>query len=193
MHGAMTELTERGIKFTMDDLARRLGMSKRTLYENFASKEDLIGSLLADAVEEIKAKRETIAKDDTLDLREKFRQMMSVRASAWPESTEHLMIEIKRSLPEQWQKVETAMDELWQMIEDLLQEGSQSGDFRPVFPPAVRVMFKGAFNEFANYNFLLKHKVTMREMIDYMIDILMYGIVTQDHAKVTAKHEEELK
>ncbi len=178
--GAMSELKERGIKFTMDDLARRLGISKRTLYENFASKEDLIGFLLAETIAEIKDKREAIAEDDTLDIREKFKQMLTVRSSLWDEMSDHLVIEIKRAMPNQWQKLDGALDELWEVTEDLLREGARTGCFRPVFFPAVRVLFKGAFYEFANYKFLLEHKVTMREMIDYMLDILMFGLVEKD-------------
>ena len=181
MREAMIELNERGIKFTMDDLARRLGISKRTLYENFTSKEELIGFLLAEAIAEIKEKREAIAKNDTLDIRDKFKQMMTVRSSLWSESTDLLAIDIKKSMPEQWQKVESTLDELWEMIEDLLREGARIGCFRPVFFPAVRVIFKGAFNEFANYPFLLQHKVTVKEMIDYTFDILMFGLVAQEN------------
>ena len=40
---------EKGVKFTMDDLANRLGVSKRTLYENIDSKETLL-NLLVDEV-----------------------------------------------------------------------------------------------------------------------------------------------
>ena len=186
--GAMSELKERGIKFTMDDLARRLGMSKRTLYENFTSKEDLIGFLLAETIAEIKVNREAIAKDDTLDIREKFKQMITVRSSLWNEISDHLAIDIKIAMPNQWQKLEGAMDELWEVIEDLLREGARTGCFRPVFFPAIRVMFKGAFSEFANYKFLLEHKVTMREMIDYMLDILMFGLVYKDNPCTSLDH-----
>ena len=133
MDGAMAEMHERGIKFTMDDLARRLGMSKRTLYENFSSKEELVGSLLTAAIAELKTKREAIARDETLDIREKFRQMMTVRPALWNERTENLMLDIKKSMPDQCKKLESTMDELWQVIEDLLHEGARTGYFRPVF------------------------------------------------------------
>ena len=38
---------EKGVKFTMDDIANKLGVSKRTLYENIDSKETIL-SLLVD-------------------------------------------------------------------------------------------------------------------------------------------------
>ena len=37
----------------MDDLARELGMSKKTVYSHFASKEDLLRSVLAHRVSEV--------------------------------------------------------------------------------------------------------------------------------------------
>lgn len=177
MREAMKEMNEHGVRFTMDDLARRLGVSKRTLYENFSSKEEIIGFILQNALAEIKEKREAILKDNQLDAREKFKQIMAVRSSLCAESTDRVGIEIKKCMPEQWKKVEADIEEVWEVLENLIHEGEKNGSFRPVFFPAVRVMFKGAFYEFANHNFLLQHKVTMKEMIAFMTDILLFGLV----------------
>ncbi len=177
---ALQLLYEYGLKFTMDDLAKRLGMSKRTLYDNFHSKEDLIGALLMDAVAEVQEKRKAIANDNSLSISEKFKQMMSVGTTLWNERTEHVIIDIKKSMPGQWQKLESVKDELWAVIEELIRQGVQSGCFRPIFIPALRAMFAGAFNEFSNYQFLLKNKVTMKEMVDYSLEILMFGLVEKD-------------
>ena len=39
---ALEELNQCGPAFHMDDLARRLHISKRTLYENFSSKQEIV-------------------------------------------------------------------------------------------------------------------------------------------------------
>ena len=44
---------EKGVKFTMDDLANNLGVSKRTLYENIDSKETLLNLLVDDIFDSI--------------------------------------------------------------------------------------------------------------------------------------------
>ena len=46
MAATMEEVNIHGLKFTMNDLAKRLKISKRSLYENFPSKQDLIDSIL---------------------------------------------------------------------------------------------------------------------------------------------------
>nr|WP_173812793.1 TetR/AcrR family transcriptional regulator [Dendrosporobacter quercicolus]NSL48209.1 TetR/AcrR family transcriptional regulator [Dendrosporobacter quercicolus DSM 1736]SDM09169.1 transcriptional regulator, TetR family [Dendrosporobacter quercicolus] len=177
---AMKEMNERGIKFTMDDLARRLGVSKRTLYENFASKEEIIAFIFKNALAELKEKRELIINDEQLDIREKFKQIMAVRPTLCAETTDRIAIEVKKFMPKQWKKVEDDMEELWESVESLIREGERTGCFRPVFFPAIRVMFKGAFHEFANHNFLLQNKVTIKEMIELMTDILLFGLVPKD-------------
>lgn len=42
---ALEELNQCGPAFHMDDLARRLHISKRTLYENFSSKQEIVKML----------------------------------------------------------------------------------------------------------------------------------------------------
>ena len=46
---AIEEVTLRGLRFTMQDLATRLRVSKRSIYENFSSKEELV-SYMVDAI-----------------------------------------------------------------------------------------------------------------------------------------------
>lgn len=183
MYEAMKEMDERGVKFTMDDLARRLGVSKRTLYENFSSKEELIGSILAESIAELKMLREAIVNDPSLDVCEKFRRIMLVKPSLCAKTTDRVAIEMKKCMPEHWAKLEGALDELWEITERLLQEGVQKGYFRPVFFPAMRAMFRGSFNEFANYSFLVRHKVTIDEMVGHMTDILMFGLMPGSEQK----------
>jgi len=53
-----------GIKsVSMDDVARELGISKKTLYEYFKDKEDLVGKVLESQMSQIRAVFE-IEKDD---------------------------------------------------------------------------------------------------------------------------------
>ena len=55
---------EKGVKFTMDDLANNLGVSKRTLYENIDSKETLLNLLVDDIFDSITQKGKEILNDD---------------------------------------------------------------------------------------------------------------------------------
>ena len=39
---AIEEFGKKGLKFTMDDIAKNLGMSKKTLYNVYANKEEML-------------------------------------------------------------------------------------------------------------------------------------------------------
>ena len=48
----LNDFMQYGFKtFTMDDLANKMGMSKKTLYEHFPSKQDLVDACLDYALE----------------------------------------------------------------------------------------------------------------------------------------------
>lgn len=57
MKAFIEEIREKGMKFSMDDLARRLGISKRTLYEHFSSKVEILETIMSRASGKGKKKR----------------------------------------------------------------------------------------------------------------------------------------
>lgn len=76
MRGFIEEIWEKGMKFSMDDLARRLGISKRTLYEHFSSKVEILETIIEQTAQEFDEKTRQIVEDSNLTLLEK-----SVRSS----------------------------------------------------------------------------------------------------------------
>src|SRR5215212_5743915 len=60
-------------RFTMDDLAAELGMSKKTLYRHFAGKDEIVGAVLRDFSQEIRADAEGILQNRALSFPEKLR------------------------------------------------------------------------------------------------------------------------
>lgn len=50
LEAAVKEIELHGAAFRMDDLAKRLNISKRTLYENFYSKNEIIEKIVIERV-----------------------------------------------------------------------------------------------------------------------------------------------
>ena len=55
LDAAMAVLSERGVSVTMDEIARRAGVSKQTVYNHFGSKADLVRIMAERRVHEITA------------------------------------------------------------------------------------------------------------------------------------------
>ena len=69
---------EKGVKFTMDDIANKLGVSKRTLYENINSKEILLSLLVDEVFDSIKHQGQEIIEDNSIDDLDKLKRLLTV-------------------------------------------------------------------------------------------------------------------
>ena len=69
---------EKGVKFTMDDIANKLGVSKRTLYENIDSKETLLSLLVDEVFDSIKHQGQEIIEDDSIEDLEKLKRLLTI-------------------------------------------------------------------------------------------------------------------
>ena len=65
---AVAEIELHGSSFRIDDLAKRLNISKRTLYENFHSKNEIIERILFDKSQDFYNLHKQILEDDSLDV-----------------------------------------------------------------------------------------------------------------------------
>lgn len=72
------EIRLKGLLFTMDDLAKRIGVSKKTLYKYFASKELLISELILEIKQDIKEQQEKVLEDTISSEVEKLKALVSI-------------------------------------------------------------------------------------------------------------------
>jgi len=182
---AIDEASERGIKFTMNDLARRLAVSKSTLYEHFDSKEELIGAIIDTLVADLRRQEQEITSNNTLSFSEKFKSLLSCHPKTLGIQSERFMDDVKRYMPGEWAKMEAFIDNRWRMIEDLLRQGIEAGYFRPVNLAVVQRILFGAVNELLDYKFLMQNNLTILDAIAAAFDILILGMAvpakTGDH------------
>lgn len=177
---AVDEMRERGIKFTMHDLARRVGVSKRCLYEHFDSKEALISCIVDDSLADIMEQRRKILSDETLNFQEKLKGIFNVRTTVFSSLLEgRITEEIKRCMPREWQRIDQFMNEDWKYIERFLKGGVERGELRAVHLPIVHKMVKGSINELIDYHFLDKNGISLTQAKLYMLDVLLYGMLSR--------------
>ena len=72
MDATILEFNENGVKFTMDHVAHRLNISKKTIYTLFHDKEGMLLEAVDYCFAEIKESEENIVKQDNLDVIEKL-------------------------------------------------------------------------------------------------------------------------
>ncbi|BBB90107.1 MAG TPA: TetR/AcrR family transcriptional regulator [Methylomusa anaerophila] len=176
MLAAAEEMRIKSIKFTMADLARCLGVSKRLLYEYFTSKEELIGAIIDQCLQEIHEQHEKILHDQSISYPERLKKMLTPQQNILPVEGQ-IADDIRRYLPAEWDKFDRLMDEKWGGIEKFLQEGIENGHLRPISLPIIKKMLSGAHKEIIDYRFLVHHNISLLQALTYTADVLMYGIL----------------
>lgn len=78
IQAALEEMMQGGFKFQIRDIAVRLGISTKTIYQNFASKEEMIGTIVEHCIMDMKASEHTLMQDSSLNLIQKLRQALAI-------------------------------------------------------------------------------------------------------------------
>ena len=128
---ALADFMKYGFKtFTMDDLANGLGMSKKTLYEYFPSKNDLVEACLDYALEMSCTNVTTFVQGEGLVIENVYRNQKKV-LEIFNINSDRPIWELQKYYPKTYERMEgefAKTDALF--IDKLLEKGWQEGLFR---------------------------------------------------------------
>ena len=128
---ALNDFMQYGFKtFTMDDLANKKGMSKKTLYEHFPSKQDLVDACLDYALEMSCTNVTTFVQGEGSVIENVYRNQKKVQ-EVFNINSDRPMWEIQKYYPKTYERMEgefAKTDALF--IDKLLEKGWQEGLFR---------------------------------------------------------------
>ncbi len=169
-------------KFTIDDIAEDLGISTKTIYKYFQSKNELIGAVCAAAREADKRQCLDILTSEGTWL---DKTMALARKDAVKGEHMHLAQELKKFFPDEWNKNCGFFDSLSDQIKDFMKQGAASGDIRPdinleVVSIVLRSSIMGLFG--AEFDDL-----STKQIFDEFQKVLMCGILSP-----TSKMREEI-
>ncbi len=121
-----------GIKrVTMDDVARELGISKRTIYENFKDKNELLTATLQQITNLQNLSFEKI-KESSQNVLEIMVGILRFGHESIARVNEAYISDLERYYPRIWRTVfNNSTRERLSSIEDLLEQGKTEGFFRP--------------------------------------------------------------
>lgn len=173
------ETKEVGIKFTMDDLAKRLGISKRTLYENFSSKVDILECIIDSTLSEFDEQNHLIITDPKNSLIEKIKKAITVIPKYNDFYDLRILEQLKRFYPQQWERVNREFSQ-WDDVKSLIEEGIQTGVIRNMNSDLLMKMIIDSVNITLDKQFFLEHSIPMVESFEMIVDVLLNGITTEE-------------
>lgn len=168
---------KKGLKFTLDDIASLQGISKKTIYTVFNSKEDLFLTMVDYIFDSIKESEQRIIDDETMTTEAKIRSILTVLPEAYKDVNFQELYVLKNKYPKTYQKVEMRLETGWESTIGLLEQGMEEGVIRSFNIPILKTMFEASIEQFFKRDVLVKNNICYNDALDEVVDILMDGIV----------------
>lgn len=167
---------KKGIKFTMDDLAGALGMSKKTIYTVFHDKNELFLSMVDYLFDAIKESEFQIIQNDKLSTIEKIHAILCVMPEGYKDLDFGQLYILKDKYPKIYKQVEKRLESGWENTLMLLEQGKREGVIRDVNLALVKMMLEASLEQFFQRDILKRNKMSYQKALNEVVDILMVGI-----------------
>jgi len=164
---------EQGGKFTMDELAARLAISKKTLYERVHSKEELAVQLVEVYFAGVAELQDAIHADVSLPPLEKLRRLLC----ATPETAmrKYHLQELKNSFPAAYKALDEHLRLGWERTLAVLEQGIADGSIRNIDASLFSRIYAASIEELLMEN-EIHTELTFRQKQAQLVDILLFGI-----------------
>ncbi|MGG4342093.1 TetR/AcrR family transcriptional regulator [Paenibacillus lautus] len=180
VEAASHEIRRRGLRFTMGDLAKRLGMSTKTLYGVFPSKDELIAEILNKAIAELQHKEKEILNNADLGTLDKLKKCLILIPADFQFIEMQLITELQRYYPSQWDQLDQFLNKQWDSITELFHEGINQGLLRSFNTKIFIDLYVGGFYRLIEDSAAPKSSITLHEGLRDMGEILLSGIIKKE-------------
>lgn len=165
-----------GVKrFTVDDIAKDLGISKKTIYKYYRSKDELISELIRLSIEDnIKSTLYAVEKEDTI--------IGKLNAALLSHHKYQLPLDILEGIqkfyPKDWESIEEQLKFKLKLVRDIINEGVATGKLRKdINIEVLSLILDKSTSAIFEYNFLLENNLNINNALREIEKILLFGIV----------------
>ena len=180
LEGAIKAFNNKGLKFTMDDLAKILGMSKKTIYKFYRDKEEMFSAMVDYTFAKIKESENVVLNDNTLPIEEKIKNVLGVLPDSYREINLEQIYLLKGKYPEIYKKVEEHIESGWEDSIALINKGIEEKKIRPINVALFKTMFEATLEQFFQRDVLVKNNIAYSDALEEIVGILVNGIVIND-------------
>ncbi|WP_397547464.1 TetR/AcrR family transcriptional regulator [Rhodothermus marinus] len=167
-------------RVTMDELARALGMSKKTLYQHFPTKAALAAAVMETFRSQVAEGLGRIFEDHTLSLPERLARAFAEAARHLRQIEKPFLEDLARFLPDVWAETERFRSEtIARLLGNALREGQAAGFIRTDVPVEIMLRsFQAVAERLVTPSALMELPYTLPEMSRLVIRLLFEGVLT---------------
>lgn len=180
LNATICVFNRKGLKFTMDDVASELSMSKKTIYTVFRDKETMFFEMVDFCFDSIKESEKKVLEDESLDTVAKIRAILGVLPEGYRDIDFRQLYSLKEKYPRIYEKVEQRLETGWETTIGLLEQGIEEGSIRRVQIPVLKTMLEATLEQFFKRDVLLQNKIAYQDALDEVVTILVDGILVHE-------------
>jgi len=170
-------------KTTMDDVASELGMSKKTIYKFFPSKEDLVLAIAKHFMNRMKSKILPALNSDKNAI-EKLGELINILAGVSEKISNKRMEEMKRHFPGIWNEIDSFRTKMmFENMTRVINQGKDEGLFIDYPTSIIMTMLVASIRSVVNPDFILNNSFSIIEAARFAFKIIIGGIVTEKGKK----------
>ncbi len=171
-------------KTTMDEVASELGMSKKTIYKFFPSKDDLVMAIAKHFMNVMKSKI-VPALNTNKNAIEKLAELINILATASEKVSPKRMDEIRKYFPNLWNEIDSFRTKMmFGNITKVIDQGKNEGLFIDYPTTIIMNILVASIRNIVNPDFILNNNFSIIEAARYAFKIIIGGIVTEKGSKV---------
>jgi AcrR family transcriptional regulator len=165
-----------GVKrFIIDDIAKDLGISKKTIYKYFKSKDELVSEFVSTSLEgNIQYTLEAIDKEETIV----GKLNVALLSHHKYEIPLEILEGIQKYYPKDWEKIEEQRNFKLKLVRDIIREGIDLGQLRSdINTEVISLILDQSTRAILDYNFLVDNNLNFNKALKEIEKILLYGIL----------------
>lgn len=172
-------------KVTTDEIAAAAGVSKKTIYKYYQSKEALFVEVVGRTIEEFAGRMDEVMDDEEMEFPERLRKLVELRAGMLSSIGQPLVHDVQRNFPNLWKQVEERRRTGHEAsFGRLVREGVERGVFRSDIDPAMlEMVYTSAITGVVNPDNLSRMPYTAGEATDAVMAIVFTGVLTDKARK----------
>jgi AcrR family transcriptional regulator len=173
---AIKLFNKNGLKFTMDNIASDLSISKKSIYLCFSSKNELFEAIVNHIFDSIQTEKKKVMEDSSLTTVEKLRKILSSLPKSYREMNLNKLYSLKDNFPETYALVEERLETGWEDTIALIEKGKKEGVIRDIDVNIFKLMFQAALEQFFQKDILVKNRISYTKALNEVVEILIDGI-----------------
>ncbi len=172
---------------TMDEIAAEMHISKKTIYRNFSSKEELVIEVAKRVLHQNAFMIEKEVKSECNPV-EKLCRIIEIVGKILMKMSDTVVGDIHHYSPKVWNQIdEFRTKKMTEYLTYIISAGQQQSLFVKKNPEIMISIFIASVRSIVNPQFIINNRFTMAEALRETVEILMNGILTEKGKKVFNK------